>query len=290
MQLLRIAFCSYLLLGGLLAISQPSAVLAQNETPSEEEVKISAKYPKVEIISGEIAEFEVELAYPGGEIGGEPRVFDLVATGPKDWYIEITPTYPKDKRIASIELKPGYTVGEKIMVVTAPAYMPEPGEYIITLEVISEEIKGTFELTVIVTARYSLALVPATERYNTSATAGKDNYFSIEVWNLGTAAIDNVTFSSLKPTGWTIDFSPYKVDLLAPGDSQTIDVNIKPPPKTIAGDYSITLKSSGEQATAERLDIRVTVETPTIWGWVGVGIIVLVIAGLAFVFMRFSRR
>jgi len=244
MKLLRIALCSYLLLGGLLAISQPSAVLAQNETPSEEEVKISAKYSKVEIISGEIAEFEVELVYQG-EIGGESRNFDLVATGPKDWYVEITPTYPRDTRIADILLRPGYTVGEKIMVVTAPAYMPEPGEYIITLEVISEEIKGTFELTVVVTARYSLALVPATERYNTSATAGKDNYFSIEVWNLGTAAIDNVTFSSLKPTGWTIDFSPYKVDLLAPGDSQTIDVNIKPPPKTILGLQWRRLQSGG---------------------------------------------
>ena len=32
------------------------------------------------------------------------------------------------------------------------------------------------------------------------------------------------------------------------------------------------------------------VSEPSLWGWVGVGIIVLVIAGLGYVIMRFSRR
>jgi uncharacterized membrane protein len=38
------------------------------------------------------------------------------------------------------------------------------------------------------------------------------------------------------------------------------------------------------------IDVRVTVLTPTIWGWVGIGIVVLVIAGLAVMFMRLGRR
>jgi uncharacterized membrane protein len=73
-------------------------------------------------------------------------------------------------------------------------------------------------------------------------------------------------------------------------DEQSVDVSIKPPPKTIAGDYMITLKTSGQQVTAQDVQIRVTVETPTIWGWVGVAIILVVVIGLIFVFMRFSRR
>jgi len=134
-----------------------------------------------------------------------------------------------------------------------------------------------------------MALAPAGELYNTTAKAGKDNYFSIEVGNLGTAAIDNIKFSSTKPTGWTIEFSPDKIESLPAFDSQTVDINMKPPTETIAGDYQITVRASGEQAS-EKIDIRVTVETPTIWGWVGVGIILVVIAGLAYIFMRFSRR
>jgi len=296
-KLLRIALCFCLLLVGLLAISQPAIVLAQDDTPSEEEVTteeevtLSCKFAKLEILSGQTAEFEVELRLLG-EILGEARDFDLVATAPKDWYAYITPSYPKDKVIASIELKPGYTAGEKVLVQAIPAYWikPEPGEYKVTLEATSGEIKGTIELTVVITAKYSLVLAPSEERLSTSATAGKDNYFSIELQNTGSAAVSNVTFSSNKPGDWAIDFSPNELDLLAPGDPQTIDVTIKPPSKTIAGDYLITLRASGEQATAEAIKIRVTVETPTIWGWVGVIIIVLVIAGLAFIFMRFSRR
>ena len=290
MKLLRIAFCSYLLLVSLLAISQPSVVLAQNESTIEEKIEINAKYPKVEIISGQTAVFEVELALRG-EIGGEPRTFDLAVTGPKDWYMFMTPSYPKDKMIAAIELLPGYTAGEKILVNAGPAgFKPEAGEHVITLEATSGEIKATYELTVVVTAKYTLTLVPATELYSTSATAGKENIFSIEVQNDGTAAIDDINLHSGKPGEWSIDFSPDKIGSLAAGNSLTVEVNITPPARAIAGDYVITLRANGKQATAKDLTIRVTVKTPTAWGWVGVGIVLVVIAGIVFIFMRFSRR
>jgi len=291
MKPLRIVFCVYLLLMGVLLISQPGTVLAQGETSNTESIEITTKFPKLEVISGDTAEFEVELRYLGS-FGGVPRVFDLSATGPKDWYIQISPAYPKEKKIASIELQPGLSTGEKVNVTVIPAYWlsPEPGEYKVTLEATSGEIKGSIDLLVLVAARYNLRLVPATMPYNISATAGRDNYSSIKVRNTGSANIDNIAFSSDKPKDWAIDFSPDKVDLLAPGDSQTIDINIKPPSKTIAGDYAITLFASGRQASAEKLAIRVTVETPTIWGWVGVAIIAAVIGGVVYIFMRFGRR
>lgn len=288
MKISRIVFGLYLLLASLLAIYQPTAVLAQDEAPPEETIELIASYPKMEAVAGSAFEFEVEFKYQGIEA----RVFDLVAQGPKDWAAYMTQTYAKDKRISAIRLEPTTTYGTKITVMAASPFwlMPEPGDYKITVEASSEEIKGSIELTTVITARYTLDLVPATERYNTSATAGKDNYFSIVVQNQGTAAIENITFSASKPSGWTIEFSPDEVDSLDAVDYQTIDVNIKPPSKTIAGDYEITLRASGKQASAEGLDIRVTVETPPVGQWVGVGIIVLVIAGLIVIFMRFSRR
>ena len=290
MKIARIVSCFLLLVVGIVAISQPSTVLAQDKT-IEGELEIITKYPKVEIISGETAEFEVELKFKG-EMLDEPRIFDLVVTVPKDWLTFISPVYPKDKKIASIRLQPGFAVGEKINIQTAPAYWlkPEPGDYKITLEATSGELKGSIELTAVVTARYALILVPVTQRYDTKATAGKDNYFSIEVQNSGSAAIDDIKLSSNKPEDWAIKFSPDKVDTLPAGDFQTLDVNIKPPPKAIAGDYLITLIASGNKASAENISIRVTVETPTVWGWVGVIIVIAVIAGLVFTFRRFSRR
>jgi len=258
-----------------------------NPIPS---VDIKATYPAVEGIAGANFEFEVELTYQG-EPGGEARNFELVLTTSKGWSAYITPPYQKENKIREITLQPGFTAGTKLKVTaTSPFWpLPEPGEYEITLEAISGEIKGATELTAVITAKYIMALAPAGELYNTTAKAGKDNYFSIEVGNLGTAAIDNIKFSSTKPTGWTMEFSPDKIESLPAFDSQTVEVNIKPPTETIAGDYQITVRVSGEQ-DSEKIDIRVTVETPTIWGWVGVGIILVVIAGLAYIFMRFSRR
>jgi len=280
-----------LLLVSLLAISLPAAVLAQEEAPPET-ITLTATHTKLEGIAGTSFEFEVDLEYTGGT---EARVFDLVANGPKDWTTYITPTYPKDKQILDVRLEPVLPYetrpATKILVYIAPPYwlLPEPGEYQITVGASSGEVTGTIDLTAVVTATYMMSLAPAEERYNTTATAGRDNYFSIEVLNNGSAAIDDITFSSSKPSGWTIEFSPDEIDTVAALTSQTIEVNIKPPAKTIAGDYQISLTATGKQISDD-MDIRVSVETPTIWGWVGVAIIVLVVAGLVYIFMRFSRR
>ena len=262
-------------------------------TTAEEEIAMSVAHPTIEAIAGQEFVFAVEFRYTAaGGVTGESRTFDLRAKGPAGWEVYITPQYEKEKRVSAIALKPGFAYGETHRLVATPPFwpLPEPGEYDITLEAVSGEMTDTIELTAVITARYSLAAVPSAERYDTKAAAGKDNYFSIEIGNLGTAPVENIKFSSDKPAGWSIEFSPDKVDLLEALNTKTVDVNIKPPPETIAGDYMISLRASGTQATSQELPLRVTVETPTVWGWVGVVIIVLVIIGLVVIFMRFSRR
>ncbi len=318
MKIMRIVLVSCLLLVSLVGVFPSSAVLAQEgdqpgeqkeveeeaqleeeeeaqveeeeEAPPEPppELKMTTSYTTLEATSGGSFEFEVKMRYTGNE----ELIFDLSATGPKDWIIFITPSYPKDKMIRDVRLEGVKGFGDTVLVHVSPPFWlrPEPGEYTITLEATAGEISSSIELKAVVSAKYELYLAPATVRYNTSVTAGKDNFFSVELTNDGSAAIDDINLSSSKPEGWTIDFTPDEISSLAAGKSQTIDVNIKPPAKTIAGDYNISFQASGNQVSAERLQIRVTAETPTIWGWTGVGIILIVVAGLAFVIMRFSRR
>ena len=64
---------------------------------------------------------------------------------------------------------------------------------------------------------------------------------------------------------------------------------MEPPEKAIAGDYSITLNSDSPKANDD-VELRVTVVTPTIWGWVGIGIVLAVIVGLALLFRQLGRR
>ena len=57
----------------------------------------------------------------------------------------------------------------------------------------------------------------------------------------------------------------------------------------MAGDYVVTIDATSEDADDE-VAVRVTVETSTIWGVVGIALIGLVLLGLAFVFRRYGRR
>jgi uncharacterized membrane protein len=68
-----------------------------------------------------------------------------------------------------------------------------------------------------------------------------------------------------------------------------VDLTINPPGKTIAGDYALTVHATSDNASDD-LELRITVLTPSLWGWVGVGIVLLVVAGLAVVFVRLGRR
>ena len=228
------------------------------------------------------------LSYTGPEYGSS-REFDLAVKAPPDWSTYITPQYG-DQRLLSIPLKAGMGSSKIKVYASPPTFtMPEAGEYSITLDATSDEVSGSVELLAVITATYAFNLIPVNDLYSTSATSGKDNFYSIVIRNTGSDTLENIKFSSIKPEGWSIDFSPEQIDELSAGSLQTIDVNIKPAAKAIAGDYQITLAADTTRVT-EEFKVRVTVQTPSIWGWVGIGIILVVIAGVVFVFMRFSRR
>ncbi len=275
-----------LLLVGMFAL-MPAAALAEDTAPVQEKLELGAAYSKLEGISTTAFQFVVQIIYTGAE----PRTFNLSVTGPQNWSINMTPDYPKDQKIRDIRIDPFSSLDSLIDInATPPIYTQvQPGEYKLTLEVAAGDLKQSIDLYAVVTASYGMQLVTPDNLLNTAASAGKDNYFTIGVSNTGSASLDNIAFSTDAPTGWSVTFTPDKITSLNAGSTQTVTVNIKPPAKAIAGDYGIMVTAEGKQQ-AQSLALRVTVETPTIWGFVGVGIIVLVFAGLAFVFIRFSRR
>ena len=125
---------------------------------------------------------------------------------------------------------------------------------------------------------------------NTSVTAGTKTPIDFLVGNAGTAPIRNLAFVTKKPSDkWTVEFKPDKIDALNPGEVREIKMEILAPDRTIAGDYLLTLTANAAEATKSS-EFRVTVSTPTIWGWIGFGIVGLVVLGLAIVFFRLGRR
>lgn len=288
MRIARLA-CLCLLLLSLLALVPSGLVLAQEEE-EKEAIELEPTYRKLEeAYPGASFEYEVALKYTGPE-SGVPREFDLAATAPQGWVVIITPSFGEQK-LLSIRLTANESYPDTIKVrVGPPAFVtPEPGEYKITVEASSGSIKGSVDLLSVITASYSLTLAPTSGLLSTSATTGKDNFYSFVITNTGSGTLENIKFSSSKSQGWAVEFSPATIETLSPGSFQTIDVNIKPAAKAIAGDYEVRL-TADTLRNMETLKVRVTVQTPTVWGWVGIGIILAVIAGVSFVFMRFSRR
>jgi len=275
----------------LMTLLPLSPILAQD---GDATIELTADYYKLEIVSGASVDFTVRLEYTGTEA----RVFDLVATGPTDWSTFITPSYPRDRQILDIRMEPpaegeSSTIEQVVVTAISLSWLtPELGEYPITLEATSGDIQSSIELTAVVTsipASYTLYLTTSDGILSTTAQAGEENYFTIAVVNSGTGDIDSISLSTNKPRGWAVELSPTNIASVAAGNFQTVEMNIKPPPDAIAGDYEIIVRASGTQAS-DNVEIRVTVKTSSLWGWVGIGIIVLVIAGLAVIFMRFSRR
>jgi len=66
-------------------------------------------------------------------------------------------------------------------------------------------------------------------------------------------------------------------------------MTIKAPDRTIPGDYQVTVTAAGDQSQ-DTIALRATVKVPTTWGWVGIGIIVAVLALLFGIFWKLKRR
>ncbi len=273
------------------------AWLPEDEEEEEEEeyvetFEISAKYPALTGPSDTSFVFEVDFTRAGGN---EDLNFDLTLTGPKDWLVYAAQDrYNSDKRISAMRIN-RFSIKESIVVVAVAPYWlyPEPGDYSIQLEASSEDLKASIDLTAKITARYDfIAITELTGgRLNIKAKTGNESYLPISITNIGTGTLDTVTLSSSKPEGWSVTFTPEKIENLSPGTSQEIEVSIKPPKKTISGDYIVNLQFSGEPSShTPDLGIRVTVETSTTWGFVAIGIIAAIAAALFLVFKRLGRR
>ncbi|MEI7615774.1 MAG: NEW3 domain-containing protein [Actinomycetota bacterium] len=265
----------------------PGVLFAADETTTSTTVitpsiKFDVTYPEVKAISGAAFSFSADLGY----IGPVETVFNLTAEAPEGWYVSIQPSYDA-KEISAVKLIQGKK--ESLKIVATPLTTQKPGEYIIKIKASSDTLQTEIQLKAVITAKYELSFLTTNGRYDTKATSGKDNHFAVQVKNIGSAPIEKIALNSTGPDGWKIKYTPEKIDKLEAGATADIDITIYPPDKTIAGDYMLNLRVDSTNSNP-RMDLRVTVQTPTIWGWVGIGIIVIVIVGVAVIFAKLGRR
>jgi uncharacterized membrane protein len=284
---------------GLLAgvIGSQIALAADATTPVANNLEITSRFPVKQGESGTSFQFDVSLNYTGTGT----RVFDLSTNSIPGWQIYITQPFAEEGATQSVlatSLEPNLTYPSSLTVLLTPdpGTKPAPGDYLVTLVAQSGDVKGSIELKGTVTnvpLTYDFSFVTTTGRLDYPVKPGEGVPIQTRLTNTGTGPITNFSFTSVKSEGWAITFTPNKIGVLEPGQSQEVEVMMTPPKKTISGDYRVLVRSSGNSPSMnlqEQVDLRTRVETPSIWGGVGIGIVVAVVAGLAAMFRQLGRR
>ena len=245
-------------------------------------VKLATSYPVIRGPSDATFEFSLEV----DSKLDEDAIFDLLAQGPQGWDINFKPAY-ESKYISSLRIKSRQSTS--VAVEVKPAMDAAAGEYPINVRVSSSDAKAEADLTVILTGTYGLEVGTPSGLLSLEARAGRPANMSFYVKNTGSAANHDIKFMTFKPENWKVEFKPEKIDTIAAGDLEQVEVIIKPYEDALVGDYSVGVNVEGEKAS-RTIEFRTTVKASTAWGWIGIGIIVVVIGGLFGLFRWLGRR
>src|SRR5690606_4667251 len=144
-------------------------------------------------------------------------------------------------------------------------------------------------LSLELTGEPQLRIVGPQERLSGTAVAGKESSFTFTLVNTGTAPATDLELAATPPSGWTVTFEPKEVAEVAPNGTSEVNVKITPSEQAIAGDYMVSLRATND-TVSESVQFRVTVNTSTLWGAAGLGVIAVAALILGAAVMRYGRR
>ncbi|MBM2804633.1 MAG: hypothetical protein HW419_2526 [Deltaproteobacteria bacterium] len=246
-------------------------------------IKVSSQYPVLSTGSGQTLKFTVDLKNETNKA----LPTSLVAQTPPGWNVRFKPQYG-DQQISSIQLKENGS--ETLSVEVDTPFNAEAKEFPVTIQARAGAFEASTSIKVSLKGSQDLKMGSLAGTLNAALTAGNKTPIDFVVGNAGTAPVRNLGFVTKKPGDkWSVEFKPDKIDALAPGEVRQIKMEVLAPDRTIAGDYMMTLTANSADVT-KSVEFRVTVSTPTIWGWLGFAIVGLVVLGLAIVFFRLGRR
>jgi len=266
------------------ALTQTSAmtVTVVAGEKAAERITIDTTYPTLRGPSGDKFQFSLDVRNDTDQ----DTVFNFRATAPPGWETSFKPSY-EQKQISSLQINASQS--KTVDFEVTPPYNVQAGEYVFKVEAQSPKGKAEKELKVVVTGTYSLKAGTPNGLLSLVAERGQKAQVTLLVQNRGSAAQREVKFSALKPENWKAEFKPEKVENLEPGALKQVEVTLTPAEQALVGDYSVNVQVEGEKST-ENVEFRVTIKAASTWGWVGVGIIVLVVVGLAIIFRILGRR
>ncbi|MBA3779790.1 MAG: hypothetical protein H0X16_10925 [Chloroflexi bacterium] len=244
-------------------------------------VSMTADFPQLRGASDATFSYDVTLENDTPE----EVTFNLEAAGPEGWQVDARPS--SQEQAASAIVEAGSTT--TIVVEADPPDNVAAGDYPIAVRATGAGQTADLELQATVTGSFQMTLTTPEERLNANVTAGQTRDLSLILVNDGTAPLVGVSLTATPPSGWDVTFDPEVVESVPAGQQVPVTARLTPAGDAIAGDYVVSFEASTPETTSST-DIRVTVETSLIWAFVGIALIVLTLAGLAWVFRQYGRR
>ena len=217
--------------------------------------------------------------------GVQKQTYTLQGQGPDGWTVSVHPS--SNGQALTDTVDGGAT--DTLSVTAQPPSTVTAGSYPIQVTVASGSQSATTNLEADVTGAPAVTLSTPNQVLNAQVTAGSTGTVSLVVTNTGSTVLQNVSVTASAPTGWTTTFAPTAISTIQPGSAATVTATLQPSSDALAGDYDVTFTATAGSATAN-VDIRTTVQTSPLWGFIGLALIVLVIVGLGWVFRRYGRR
>lgn len=246
-------------------------------------VTLTSDFPALRGAASQTFSFDLKLTNDTAQ----ELTFGLEGTGPDGWDVQAQPS--SQALAATAVVGAGDT--ENVKVTVKPAFDADAGQYLISVTATAGDYTAEAQLGVELTGSYAMRMTTQDQRLSTSVTAGSSTSFQVQVVNTGTADLQNVVLTNTPPSGWTVTFDTPTIASIPVGGNATANATITPANGAIAGDYIVSLSAKADQVSVPAtLQVRTTVETSSIWGIVGIGLIVIVLIGLFLVFRRYGRR
>jgi uncharacterized membrane protein len=214
----------------------------------------------------------------------QANVYELTAGVPEGWSVVFR---ARGSQVTSLNMDGNKS--EEVTIEIIPSYSTAPAKYKIPVKATTGSDTLKLDLEAVVKGSYGLELTTPTGRLSDNITEGRQKEIHLVVSNTGTLPLNDISLSAQTPPKWDATFEPAKIDNLLPGKTIDIIAKLSVPDKTLAGDYVTTFNARNTNSNAQSV-FRMTVKTSVLSGWIGILVILLAIALVAYLIRKYGRR
>ncbi|MBO8156185.1 MAG: hypothetical protein H0Z32_06995 [Bacillaceae bacterium] len=190
----------------------------------------------------------------------EEQHYSLRAEAPRGWNVDFR---VDGKNVTSVTVESNQT--EQIDVEITPSETVKKGKYEVPVMASSGSTKAQVTLEADITGTFEMELTTPSGRLSEDLSPGGEKVIELEVRNIGTSTLKDISLNSHTPPNWNVNFEPEEIDRLDPGKSKKVKATLTASDKAIAGDYVVEMSARSPEVSSEKT-FRISVKTSMLWG------------------------